>query len=191
MRTVTEPWRAETELKRSRFLAHLVPYGDVPGLRERLRAEHPKANHVVYAHRHINEYDQIVENSSDDGEPRGCAGAPVLGVMRGEELVECAILIVRYFGGIKLGTGGMARAYGAAARAVVEAARLQPWERRHTRSFHCAYAHLRQVEYLLKRYGLESLERFFEGEGVRWEIRGTEEELEGFAREAGGLLRPG
>jgi uncharacterized YigZ family protein len=190
MRTVTEAREEETEVKRSRFLAHLVPYRDFPGLQERLKAEHPKANHVVYAYRHINEYDQIVENSSDDGEPKGCAGAPVLNVMRGAELVECALLIVRYFGGIKLGTGGMVRAYGAAARAVVEAARLQPWERSHSRRFRCAYPHLRQVEYLLERHGLEGLERTFEGEGARWEGRGTAERLEAFFAEAKGLLHP-
>jgi uncharacterized YigZ family protein len=190
MRTVAEPWRAETEAKRSRFLAFLVPHHDFPGLQERLKAEHPKASHVVYAWRHINEYDQIVENSSDDGEPKGCAGAPVLNVMRGAELVECALLVVRYFGGIKLGTGGMVRAYGAAARAVVEAAQLQPWERQHTRRFRCVYSHLRQVEYLLERHGLESLERTFEGEGPRWEIRGMRERLEAFFAEAKGLVHP-
>jgi len=132
----------------------------------------------------------VVENSSDDGEPKGCAGAPVLNVLRGAELVECALLIVRYFGGIKLGTGGMVRAYGAAARAVVEAVELQPWERRYSRCFRCSYSHLRQVEYLLERHGVESLERSFEGEGARWEVRGTAERLAAFFAEAKGLVHP-
>jgi putative IMPACT (imprinted ancient) family translation regulator len=73
---------------------------------------------------------------------------------------------------------------------VVEAARLQPWERRDSRRFRCTYPHLRQVEYLLERHGLASLERTFEGEGARWEVQGTAERLEAFFAEAKGLVHP-
>ncbi|HSR74465.1 MAG TPA: YigZ family protein, partial [Sulfurovum sp.] len=83
-----------------------MPIADFEGLQSKLKVEHPKANHVVYALRYLNEFDQVVENFSDDGEPKGCAGTPALNVLRGEGLVNCAVLIVRYFGGIKLGTGG-------------------------------------------------------------------------------------
>jgi len=69
-----------------------------------LRESHPKARHIVYAYRELNEFEQIVENSSDDGEPKGSSGVPVLNVLRGEDFINVAILVVRYFGGIKLGT---------------------------------------------------------------------------------------
>jgi putative IMPACT (imprinted ancient) family translation regulator len=119
MRTIDQVFSATTEVNRSKFIAHFIPIAEFSGLQKKLKAEHPKANHVVYALRSLNEYDQIVENSSDDGEPKGCAGVPALNVLRGEGLVNCAVLIVRYFGGIKLGTGGMASAYASAVKVVV------------------------------------------------------------------------
>lgn len=76
-------------------------------MHERLKAEHPKAAHVVWALRERNGYGQIVENQSDDGEPKGTSGQPSLNALRGAQLVNAGALIVRYFGGIKLGTGGL------------------------------------------------------------------------------------
>ena len=72
MRRIAEAAEARYEVKGSRFLSHLVPIEAFEALRERLRAEHPKASHIVHAYRAINDYDQIVENSGDDGEPNGC-----------------------------------------------------------------------------------------------------------------------
>ena len=127
MRTLQSSAEALTEVNRSKFITYLVPIGEFDGLQERLKAQNPKANHVVYALRYLNEYDQVVENSSDDGEPKGCAGVPVLNVLRGEDVINCAVLIVRYFGGIKLGTGGMARAYADAVKNVLGEAALVPY----------------------------------------------------------------
>jgi uncharacterized YigZ family protein len=190
MRTVTESWRSETEVKRSRFLAHLVPYDDFPGLQKRLKSEHPKANHVAYAYRHINKYGHVEEGSGDDGEPRGCAGVPILNVMRGEDLVECAILVVRYFGGVRLGTGGMARAYGTAARSVVDIAGLGEWVPLVTRNVFVPFARIRRAEHLLRLAGAEILERSFDGDGVRWRIRGSRESVERFLWDAREIVRP-
>lgn len=119
MQTVLENSYAQYEIKKSNFIAHIVPYTEFSKLNHSLREEHPKANHVVWAYRMLNEFGQVVENSSDDGEPKGTSGPPVLNVMRGAELIECAILIVRYFGGVKLGTGGLVRAYSSAANEAI------------------------------------------------------------------------
>ena len=189
MRRIAEAAEARYEVKGSRFLSHLVPIEAFEALRERLRAEHPKASHIVYAYRRVNEYDQIVENSGDDGEPKGCAGAPTLSVLRGAGLVECALLTVRYFGGIKLGTGGMARAYGAAARAAVEAATLLPYEKLLGRSYTCSYDTLRRIEYLLKHSRVTILATDYGSEGIRLRIRGSVEALKAFENEAGDWLR--
>lgn len=97
MQTIASASFHTTEVKRSKFITQIIPISEFLGLQEKLKKEHPKANHVVYALRYLNEFDQIVENSSDDGEPKGCAGVPVLNVLRGGELINCAVLIVRYF----------------------------------------------------------------------------------------------
>lgn len=76
-----------------------------------LQEQHKKAVHFVKASRIINDFNQIVESSSDDGEPKGSSGVPVLNVLRGKELVNCACVVVRYFGGRLLGVGGLVRAY--------------------------------------------------------------------------------
>ncbi|MGC9351878.1 MAG: YigZ family protein, partial [Sulfurovum sp.] len=73
MQTLQNSAESLTEVNRSKFMAYLVPISESEGLQDKLKAENPKANHVVYALRYLNEYDQVVENSSDDGEPKGCA----------------------------------------------------------------------------------------------------------------------
>ncbi|HHC11506.1 MAG TPA: YigZ family protein, partial [Campylobacterales bacterium] len=107
MKTVEKETISTYEIKKSKFITHLVPISQFKGLQDKLKAQHPKARHVVYALRYLNEFDQIVENLSDDGEPKGSSAQPALNVLRGEEMINMAVLIVRYFGGIKLGIGGL------------------------------------------------------------------------------------
>lgn len=178
MFTVEETYTSTTEVKRSKFLTQIIPISQFKGLQSKLKEEHPKANHVVYALRYVNEFDQIVENSSDDGEPKGCAGVPVLNVLRGEELVNCAVLIVRYFGGIKLGTGGMARAYAQAVKDVLEVSRLVPYKKQIVYTFETSYAAVDKTLYQLKQLGIVHYEREFGIEGVIWSIQGSEENIE-------------
>jgi len=177
MKTLSIPFCAETVVNCSKFLTSLVPYSDFEGLQEKLKKEHPKANHVVYAVRYLNKYDQIVENSSDDGEPKGCAGVPALNVLRGEELINTAVLIVRYFGGIKLGTGGMARAYAQAVKDVLAVADPVPYEKQVTHTFETSYAAIDKTLYHLKQTGIIQFEREFGTNGVRWSILGSEAQI--------------
>jgi uncharacterized YigZ family protein len=167
MKCIHNTIEAATEVKLSKFIAHLIPFDQYNGYQERLKREHPKANHVVYALRFINHFGQIVEQSSDDGEPKGCAGVPVLNVLRGEELVNCALLIVRYFGGIKLGTGGMARAYALAAKEVISQADLVLYEKEIEYDFTTDYRSVERVLHRLKRLGISKFEREFGIEDVR------------------------
>ncbi|MGN8592033.1 UNVERIFIED_CONTAM: YigZ family protein, partial [Campylobacter jejuni] len=78
--------------------------------------------------RTLNEYNQIIEDKSDDGEPKGTSGIPSLNVLRGYDLVNTAVITVRYFGGTKLGTGGLVRAYSDAANAAINNASLLTFE---------------------------------------------------------------
>ena len=178
MVTVTSHTVHTTEVNRSKFITHLVPIAEYEGLHAELKAEHPKANHVVYALRHFNEFGQIVENASDDGEPKGCAGVPALNVLRGEALINCAVLIVRYFGGIKLGTGGMARAYALAVKDVLEEARLVPYEKEITYIFSTNYNEVDKTLYRLKQLDLVNYERAFGADKVVWKLVGSEKKIE-------------
>ena len=155
------------------------------GLQEKLKKEHPKANHVVYALRYLNAFEQVVENFSDDGEPKGCAGTPALNVLRGEALINCAALIVRYFGGIKLGTGGMARAYADAVKHALSEAILLPYEKQIKYAFETSYSDIDRTLYQLDQYGITEYERGFGIDGVKWIITGSEEKIDLWRREEG------
>ncbi len=89
MKTIVRSSVHTYEIKKSKFIAYLVPIEEFDGLQEKLRIEHPKSRHVVYALRYLNEFDQIVENSSDDGEPKGSSGTPGLHVLRGGRDDSC------------------------------------------------------------------------------------------------------
>ena len=178
MKTVEKPFESLTEVKRSKFFTHLVPISQYDGLQTKLKIENPKANHVVYALRYMNDFDQIVEQSSDDGEPKGCAGTPALNVMRGQELINCAVLIVRYFGGIKLGTGGMARAYAQAVKDILNETELLVYEKQIEYLFETAYCDVDKTLYTLKQLGITGYERDFGVDRVQWMIKGSKEKTD-------------
>jgi uncharacterized YigZ family protein len=180
MQTIEASFSHTTEVSRSKFITYLVPISEYEGLQKKLKDENPKANHVVYALRSLNEFVQVVENSSDDGEPKGCAGVPALNVLRGEELINCAVLIVRYFGGIKLGTGGMARAYALAVKNVLAEATLVTYEKKVSYSFYTSYSDVDKTLYRFKKLGITQYERDFGVKGVDWKIVGSEEKINQF-----------
>jgi len=175
----------KTEVKGSKFLAYLVPYAMYADVHQRLKDENPKATHIIYAYRYLNEYGQIVENSSDDGEPKGSAGPPALNVLRGEEMVDVAVIVVRYFGGTKLGIGGMIRAYTLSVKNVIEESDIIKYEKEYDLMFTCTYSHIQRVEYLLNKIEVTNIEKEFLVQDVRWNIKATAEKLDEFKKEAG------
>ena len=183
MQTVQETFVANYEVKRSKFITHLVPIEEFNGLQEKLKEQNSKANHVIYALRYLNEFDQIVENSSDDGEPKGGAGVPSLNVLRGEEMVNVAILTVRYFGGIKLGVGGMARAYASAVKEVLSQANIIKYEKEFSYEFDSSYSDVQKREYILKKLEITKVEREFLADRVAWKIQANEKKLNQFKEE--------
>lgn len=115
------PARAEIRASNSRFIASAGPADSVAAARAfiaGIRAEMPDASHHVYAYV-IGHGATTTLGMSDDGEPSGTAGRPALAVLRGSGLGDAALVVTRYFGGTLLGTGGLVRAYGDAARAVL------------------------------------------------------------------------
>jgi len=138
------------EEKKSKFIAFLMPYNKFNEVMQNLRDKHPKARHFVYAYRYLNEFDQIVENCSDDGEPRGTSGKPSLAVLSGAEIVNTAVIIVRYFGGVKLGTGGLVRAYSSSVNEVINISEFYEYKKLIEKELFCEYSELSKLEYLLK-----------------------------------------
>ncbi|MDV7339121.1 YigZ family protein [Terasakiella sp. A23] len=177
MKTINSPFFCETEEKRSRFLAFLMPYPEYEGELARLRTEHPKANHHVSAFRYFDADKRLHEGAKDDGEPSGSAGMPALKFLQGEDLVNVAVIIVRYFGGIKLGTGGMARAYGGAAKAVIDVADLQTFNHQATATFTANFDRTSDLERLLQATNIT--DRRYTESGIEIDISDDEEIVEG------------
>ncbi len=167
-------------VKQSKFMAHLTPFYMYDSLLAQLQREHPKARHFVTAFRYLNEMDQIVEGSSDDGEPRGTSGKPTLNVLQGHELVNVGIITVRYFGGTKLGTGGLVRAYGDAANLVIDTASMQEYQKEVRAQFQCHYATLQLVEYTLQQCHITRIEKQFSSEHVTVTVISDETALSQF-----------
>jgi uncharacterized YigZ family protein len=120
--TIKEVANAKITEKRSQFIASIIPVQDEEDAIKKLneiRKTYRDATHNVFAYRIVNS----VEKYSDDGEPSGTAGQPILDILRGENFQNILAVVTRYFGGVLLGTGGLVRAYGDAikeAKKIVE-----------------------------------------------------------------------
>ena len=120
--TIKTPARGEIKIKGSRFLAECVQVTSVEiarGMLEQIRRREHAATHHCFAYR-IGATGERAFKYSDDGEPSGTAGRPIYDVILGRDLTNILVVVTRYFGGTKLGTGGLARAYAEAAGLAVE-----------------------------------------------------------------------
>lgn len=123
--SIQSPCLHEIEIKKSRFICYLFPIKSVKEANEhlvQLRKEHYKAAHCCYAY--ILNDNASIQKASDDGEPSGTAGVPMLEVLKQQDLTYILAAVVRYFGGTKLGTGGLIRAYGQSVSHALEQAPL-------------------------------------------------------------------
>lgn len=130
-RSIAAPVEAEIDVKRSRFLARLEPVADERSARavvENARAAHWEARHHCSAF--VLGPEGAVQRSSDDGEPSGTAGMPMLEVLTGRALTDVAAVVTRWFGGTLLGTGGLVRAYSDAVVEALGKARVRTFELR-------------------------------------------------------------
>ena len=116
VRTVYSRHESEKVIEKSRFLtysAHVESEEEARAFLAEIRAMHSLATHVCYAF--ISDKTGNLQRFSDDGEPQGTAGVPILEVLKNKKLFETAVAVVRYFGGVKLGAGGLVRAYSSSA----------------------------------------------------------------------------
>lgn len=116
VRTVFSRHESEKIIERSRFItfsAHVESEEEARAFIAEIRSMHSLATHVCYAF--ISDKTGHLQRFSDDGEPQGTAGVPILEVLKAKKLFETAVAVVRYFGGVKLGAGGLVRAYSSSA----------------------------------------------------------------------------
>ena len=121
--TLSDPCTATLEIKKSQFLGFGYPIDSREQLMfhvEQLRKQYPDARHVCYGYIIGDPHNTTSAGFDDDGEPSSTAGKPILNVLQHKGIGNCVVIVVRYFGGIKLGAGGLTRAYSGTAQAVVD-----------------------------------------------------------------------
>jgi len=153
------------EIKKSKFISYIFPYSDFKSVMERLKSENPKARHFVYAFRYLNQFEQIVEGSSDDGEPKGTSGKPTLNVISGSQLINIGVITVRYFGGTKLGTGGLVKAYSNAINLVIESSELIEYVKIERISISVEYRDISKAEYQFGKLEIKVVSKKFDEVG--------------------------
>ncbi|ADP11114.1 hypothetical protein EJP617_14330 [Erwinia sp. Ejp617] len=150
-----EPWSFSEEIKKSRFitlLAHTDGVDEARAFVQQIKQQHPAARHHCWAFVAGAPDDSQQLGFSDDGEPSGTAGKPILAQLMGSHIGEITAVVVRYYGGIMLGTGGLVKAYGGG---VQQALRLLPRRVKvpmFTFSLICDYAQLSEIERLVARF---------------------------------------
>ena len=161
-RTIKEDGQVQEEIKKSRFICHAKRVYSEEEARDFITAikkEHYKATHNCSAFI-IGERSEI-KRTSDDGEPSGTAGVPMLGVLENHNLTNVCVVVTRYFGGIKLGAGGLIRAYaGSVALAVKEIGIVEIKEQAGIQ-IHMTYAQYQEYGNFLKEHNLIELETNF------------------------------
>jgi uncharacterized YigZ family protein len=170
------PATAELREKGSHFLALLLPASDEAAAKAALlaaSAPYRDASHHCWAWR-LGWPPR--ERAHDAGEPGGTAGPPILRALQGAGVADAVLLVVRWFGGVKLGKGGLVRAYGGVARAALATAALVPRRRRVAVELEIPYPHVGAVQRLLQPPEVE-LVRGHYGERVTWELAVTAERL--------------
>ncbi len=137
-------------IKKSNFIASAFHVDSEDEARAKLEAvckEHYKATHNCYAYRVNGQY--LAEKSSDNGEPSGTAGMPILDTLRGEGVENILVVVTRYFGGIKLGTGGLVRAYSSACKVALEAAEIVEISSYHPLTVKLDYSNVGKLDYYI------------------------------------------
>lgn len=155
-RTVEKEANAEIIEKKSRFIAELYPVAseeEALGILEKVKKRYWDARHHCWAF--IIGKEQPLERCSDDGEPSGTAGKPILEVIRGAQLRNVLIVVTRYFGGTLLGTGGLVRAYTSASKEAVESAEIIIKIAGYRLKIKTDYTGLGKIQYLLAQRGID------------------------------------
>lgn len=155
MHYVESPVSTEDVIKKSRFMGFIIPCQTENEAKYHL-AEHQQqyinASHIVFAYR-IKSENEIISRFYDAGEPKGTAGKPVFQQLEGKNLINLLCIVIRYYGGIKLGAGGLTRAYGNTAKKTIDACNIRPFIEHSLIKLELDYKQLQNFEYQLQKLG--------------------------------------
>jgi uncharacterized YigZ family protein len=179
-KTIKNEARVEQTIKKSKFIGiarHIEDDAEAEATHENILKEFKKATHVVYAYRlgPLNEKFYFTDN----GEPSGSAGKPVYSAITGEEIFNCIVLVVRYFGGIKLGVGGLIRAYHSTAKAAIQQAGIIEVPTMKNLSLEFPYEETRLVMYYIHEFNAKILKNDY-GKTVNMALQIEEDKAKEF-----------
>ena len=167
LHTLSAPASHVIEVKHSRFLAQALAVDSADAAQAALASlSDPAATHNCWAWRVGDQY-----RSSDDGEPAGTAGRPILAAIDGQGCDRVVVVVTRWYGGIKLGVGGLVRAYGGAAAECLRRAEKQPLIAYADLEFACPFAHLGDAHAALNAAGASKSGESFDADGVTLRVR--------------------
>ena len=183
--TLSEVSTHQEDVRKSRFLVWASP-ARTPDEALAFIAAHsdPGATHNCWAWKTGQAY-----RFNDDGEPAGTAGKPILQAIQGQSLDQVVVLVIRWFGGIKLGTGGLVRAYGGAAAQCLRAANRIPLLQFDTFTCRCFFADLALVQSRFEHFGVRVISEHFDEKGVNWRVSLPQDRADDFSAELANLTR--
>ena len=153
MKSIQKEITNEIIINKSRFITILTNINDIDKIKEKLeniKKQYKDATHYCYAYI-INNH----EKCSDNGEPSGTAGMPILNVLKQNDLTNVLCVVIRYFGGIKLGAGGLIRAYSSSASEALNKATITTLVNGYNITIEFSYDNLKQIDYLLKNINIK------------------------------------
>lgn len=152
-KTIKEATSSEVIEKKSKFIAnlyHVETEQEAEEIIQKIRKKYYDAKHHCYAYSIMTE-NGIINKMSDDGEPSGTAGTPMLAILQKQELVNVLVVVTRYFGGILLGTGGLVRAYSQATLQAIQNVQLVQEERGYELEIIVDYSEFEKIQYYCKK----------------------------------------
>lgn len=165
MQKLVKPGFSEQTVNKSRFYAaasYCETEREVGAFLRALATQHQSAHHLAYAFR-IKTVDGIIPRFSDAGEPSGTAGKPILQILEGQQLIQVCVGVIRYYGGINLGTGGLARAYSGTAKQAIDAAGFAPYVEMQQISLNISYKQVDELMRELAKLDGQVLQKTFDG----------------------------
>ncbi|MSS75317.1 MAG: YigZ family protein [Methyloglobulus sp.] len=189
MQCIKSKYSIEDSIKKSRFIGAITPClneVETGNYLKQCHLDHPNASHIVFAYR-IKTANGFISRYNDAGEPSGTAGKPIFQHLEGNNLINILLVVIRYFGGIKLGAGGLTRAYGNTAKRVIESAELHPFIELVERRLTLDYKQLPTFEYHLKKLDGDIINQNF-AEQIHLTIQLPKDNLIALSEQFNGLL---